>query len=258
MSYRAIAADVNESLSLAGLSDFAERLYFRTVAGSDVWGRFAGDAKKVRASCIALVEDATEARVAAAIEELITAGRIELYCENGVWVCQVVDFDEHQPWEVRRRRQLRNARSRFPAKTPASIVTPMPPVTRARSRTRENGRTLDTSSVVQLHEQSSAAPTEQVQEIYDYWRTERGKTNRRYDEISAARRRKIVARLREFSADDLRTAIAAVALDPWPDRPRHDDIKIILRDREQVERFLELAERTPIETPEKDRRYTRA
>lgn len=81
-----------------------------------------------------------------------------------------------------------------------------------------------------------------VHRIYEHWRTARGKTSGRYDKLSPTRRQKITARLREFPADELIRAIDAVALDPWPDRPRHDDLTVIFRSREQTERFLELAD----------------
>lgn len=77
-----------------------------------------------------------------------------------------------------------------------------------------------------------------VREIYDHWRTVRTKKDRRYERMSEARRKKIASRLREFSADELTRAIDAVALDPWEERPRHDDITTIFRSQEQVDRFL--------------------
>lgn len=83
-----------------------------------------------------------------------------------------------------------------------------------------------------------------VQRIYDHWRTARDKTRSSYDQISASRRQKIVSRLREFSEHELIAAIDAVASDPWPDRSRHDDLTVIFRSREQVDRFLEMAQNT--------------
>lgn len=79
--------------------------------------------------------------------------------------------------------------------------------------------------------------------VYDHWRHARGRTSPRYRRISPKRREKIQARLREFTADELIRVIDAVAVDPWPDRARHDDIPVIFRSREQVDRFLEIHER---------------
>ncbi len=81
----------------------------------------------------------------------------------------------------------------------------------------------------------------EVQTIYDHWRAKRGRTRSSYDTISPARRVKIQARLKEFSAADLMLAIDGVAKDPWPDRGQHDDLTVIFRSQEQTERFLEMA-----------------
>lgn len=90
-----------------------------------------------------------------------------------------------------------------------------------------------------------AADAAAVREIYGHWRQVCGKTNARYDSISPARRDKIAKRLTEFSADELKRAIDGVALDPWDERPRHNDLTIVFRSREQVERFLGFAENPP-------------
>lgn len=77
--------------------------------------------------------------------------------------------------------------------------------------------------------------------VYDHWRTQRSKTSTRYNKISKQRAQKIRSRLKDgFSVVDLKHAIDAVALDPWPDRRKHDDITIIFRSREQVDKFLDL------------------
>lgn len=99
-----------------------------------------------------------------------------------------------------------------------------------------------------------AAPADEVLAIYDHWRHERGKTHPRYDEISDARRKKIQSRLREFTEDELKQAISAVALDPWEERPRHDDLTVILRSREHVERFLAFAENGSSPRPSRNAR----
>lgn len=78
--------------------------------------------------------------------------------------------------------------------------------------------------------------------IYDHWRAARGKTRSTYDTMSTERRRKIAARLKEFTEAQLIQAIDGVGRDPWPDRSKHDDITVIFRSREQVERFLEMGD----------------
>lgn len=84
-------------------------------------------------------------------------------------------------------------------------------------------------------------PGGDVVAVYNHWRTARKKTDRRYDRISEGRRRKIVARLREFTADDLKQALDAVALDNWNGRARNDDLTILLGSRERVDKWLDLS-----------------
>ncbi len=78
-----------------------------------------------------------------------------------------------------------------------------------------------------------------VDEVFSYWQTSRSKPRAR---LTPKRRQKIEARLREGSSvAELKLAIDGVARDPWKDRPLQDDILIIFRNREQVEKFLDLA-----------------
>lgn len=94
-----------------------------------------------------------------------------------------------------------------------------------------------------MHETTKGAESAPINRVYDHWREARGKTRSSYDKISPARKQKIQARLKEFTEEDLIQAIDNVAKDPWPDRKSHDDILVIFRSREQVERFLEMAVR---------------
>lgn len=239
MAWRAIQDSVAESESLAGLSDFAERLYWRMLAQSDPWGRLRAEPLKIRARCIPLLDRPADV-IAAALEELEAAGRILRYEDDGhIYTC-IVGFDEHQPRDVLGRDGKRYT-SRFPD----------PPENGTRSRAAKRG-VAPAESEIEIESEQEQAPDgalarEQeesgaVQAVYDCWRTERGKTSRRYDRISPGRRMKIKARLKDFSAEDLCTAIRGVALDPWSERARHDDITVIFRSREQVERFLGFAE----------------
>ena len=95
-----------------------------------------------------------------------------------------------------------------------------------------------------MPEEAATMPAD-VSEVYEFWRDRRQRSHGRYDRISKLRRQKIETRLRRdgFSVHELKRAIAAVDLDPWDGRQRHDDLTVILRSREQVEKFLELEER---------------
>jgi len=100
----------------------------------------------------------------------------------------------------------------------------------------------DTPSLIEPSVEPSEAQS--IRNIYDHWRKARRKTRSTYDRMSTARRQKIKARLAEFSEAELLRAIDAVAADPWPDRRLHDDITVIFRSGEQVDRFLEMSDST--------------
>lgn len=104
MTWRAIKDNVDESESLAAVSDFAERVYWRLLAKSDSWGRLPGSPAKIRARCLPLLGGVTDEHIAGALGELHTVGRIDWYEIDGEFFVQLVDFDAHQPKSLIARR----------------------------------------------------------------------------------------------------------------------------------------------------------
>ena len=102
MSWRQIHDTVSISGSLARLSDFGERLYWRLLSQSDAWGRLVGDADKVIALCCPRLR-VTEEQIDAAIAELVDVGRVIAYDVDGTRYLQLADFDKHQPMSARGR-----------------------------------------------------------------------------------------------------------------------------------------------------------
>lgn len=143
MSYRAIHSSVNESESLAAVSDFAERLFWRILARSDSWGRMRGETAKVRANCVPLLR-VTDPKIEKALGELETVGRLDRYDHEGMQVIQVVDFDKSQPPEFLRRRSA----SKLPERS-----VPTPGVVREQS-----GSDGETELWSALRERSGSTP----------------------------------------------------------------------------------------------------
>ncbi len=76
-------------------------------------------------------------------------------------------------------------------------------------------------------------------EIFDHWQRVRAKPR---SKLTKDRETKIRARLKDgYSVEDLKTAIDGVARDPWELRPANDDLALILRDAQHVERFIAFA-----------------
>lgn len=105
-SFRLIQDDVPVSTSLNSLSHFGERLYWRLLSQTDQWGRLPGEKVKLRDLAIPRLA-VSDNELAEALEELVRAGRIVLYCAGGTWVCQLLDFDRHQAFSAQRRRPSR-------------------------------------------------------------------------------------------------------------------------------------------------------
>lgn len=119
-TFRLILDDVPVSTSLNSLSHFGERLYWRLLSQTDQWGRLPGERVKIRDLCVPRLA-ISDNELAEALEELVRASRIALYCADGEWVCQLLDFDRHQAFTKRRRA------SRYPAPQSDSHSGEMPP-----------------------------------------------------------------------------------------------------------------------------------
>lgn len=242
MSWRAIQDDVPYSLSLAALSDGAERLYWRMVSQADPWGRLeVGNPAKLKLRCAPALPW-TEKKVAGLLDELVSVNRVQLYetrespAIGAVLCAQILDWDENQPADVKGRNG-----KRYQSQLPA------PPVLQGTPRGAEGRGVTPPESESESEKLSGAnAPSSQVEVVYAHWRQVWEKTDPRYDRISDKRRRRIKDRLHEFPASELCRALDGSRLDPWEDRPRHADLTVLLRDREQVERFLEFAEHPPV------------
>ncbi len=229
MSWRAIQDSVATSESLAALNDFEERLFWRLVAKSDAWGRLPGSPRKIKALCAPLVARATETRITEALDGLENHGRLTRYEVEGRPYCQLVDFDENQPRDA-----IGNSRGRYQSQ--------IPPPGRIKSGQARSGPAESESESENKNKTAKAVSSDDVHRIFDVWVEARGKARAR---LTEGRRTKIKARLRHFPAAELIRAIKAVALDPWEDRPRHDDLTVIFRNDEQVERFLGFADSPP-------------
>lgn len=235
MAWRAIQDTVSASESLASLTDFAERLFWRMLAKTDPWGRLPGSARKIRAICVPLVPRATEQKIEGALNELHEAGRIVRYESDNTLYVQIVDFEKSQPSDVLGRSGNRYD-SRYPEPPPSGL---------ARTRSAQVRASTAESEIESETDNSAKALSRDVLKVYDHWRTARDKTHGRYDRISPGRLRKLRARLREFSADDLCAAIDAVALDPWTERNRYDDLTTLFKNSEAVDRWLAMLEKPP-------------
>ena len=91
-------------------------------------------------------------------------------------------------------------------------------------------------------------PTDPVHELFEYWKTVMGHKRARLD---LKRRRLIKDRINDgYTFEDLMLAIEGCYLDPWnmgedprSNGQRYDDISLICRDAEHIDKFIKRAEK---------------
>ena len=202
------------------------------------------------------------------LEWLQANGFILRYTVDDLKIIQVVKFLEHQ----------------HPHKNEVPSVLPPPPVSRPTKarRTSNQGTKSDGPSTKPLGlipsslipdslslipespcsppeaSPSSATPTRQpwVQEVFEHWQREWGHPEAKLDD---KRRKRISARLKDFTVDQLCHAISGFkhsawhcGTDPKGDGKVYDGLQTLLRDNAQVEEGMRLF-RNPPKQPEQPR-----
>ena len=116
MPNRWLRDSILASRTLAELSDFAERLFFRLLVVSDDFGRFNSDPAIVRSVCFPLLTDAIKcARIEKALDELIQSGIARFYLADSKIIGELVNFTKFQ--------QPRAKKSKFPEPTSVFLQT---------------------------------------------------------------------------------------------------------------------------------------
>lgn len=107
MPNRILKESITTSESIDSLSEKAEVFFYRLMVKCDDYGRFDARPSVLRASCYPLrLKTVTETRVAAWLQELVTAGLVWLYEVEGHPYLQVTKWERHQ--------QVRAKYSKFP------------------------------------------------------------------------------------------------------------------------------------------------
>jgi hypothetical protein len=96
MPDRIIRESANTSESLAALSDFAERLFWRLTTVSDDYGCWNANAAVIRGRCMPLVANATERRIEAALEEMARVQSARFYEVDGKRYGHFVNWARYQ------------------------------------------------------------------------------------------------------------------------------------------------------------------
>ena len=93
MPNRWLRDSILASRTLAELSDFAERLFFRLLVVSDDYGRFNSDPTIVRSVCFPLRgQSIKRVRIEKALDELIRSGIARFYLTEGKVIGELINF----------------------------------------------------------------------------------------------------------------------------------------------------------------------
>jgi hypothetical protein len=82
----------------------------------------------------------------------------------------------------------------------------------------------------------------ETRQVFEAWQAATGKHRAKLDD---KRRRVIQRALRTYPLDEVIDAVQGWRNDPWPDRGRHNDLTVLLRDAEHLEKFRDLARAGP-------------
>lgn len=93
-----------------------------------------------------------------------------------------------------------------------------------------------------------------TEELFEYWKDKTGHPRARLDD---KRRRKLATALRFYSLAECKKAIDGCTKSAWhqgqnPNGKRYDQISLIFRDAEHVERFMEYDDKPPRDTHRDD------
>lgn len=198
MPSRVVRGEINESESLARVSPLAELAFRALIVAVDDFGRLDARAAKLKAALFPMRDAFSAAKVFGWIEELAAEGCVLLYEVDGRPYLQLTG------WEKHRGKGRRAESSKYPEPNDPSIsrksedLQSNPPVLRG---TRDEKRgTYDETDEKQ--NAPSALVTEAEGDVMDAFRLH-GKNLR----SSAARRKLIATRLREYTAADLANAV---------------------------------------------------
>lgn len=277
--YRAMRVSMVHSEKLSVLTDAAERVYWRLIAGSDSYGTLLGSAWNVKSRCAPMVESLTLTKIDVALAELEGAGLVIRWEADGDHWVHISDFDEHQqPRFLDSRTKTRKtpvppAVSQNTCKSPVAVggsdCQQVAFEGHREDRTRSEEKTiverLSKSTDVISAPLTPAAPTPppaveesvgidfepvppapsrrdaEVADLFEHWRIVFGKTAG----VKLDRKRKTRAAwgVKTYGLEVAKRAVDGYALDEWRRAilNRHD-LALIFRDAPHVEVGLELAD----------------
>lgn len=236
--WRAISRTLTHSKKWRQVDNDARVLYIALQLRSDSFGCIEADPDHLSVTCLPSVDGWGEDEIRIALRDLVDAKLVRLYDRDHegneldrTWL-EIIDFDDHQPFEFLRKRGKRSSPIPHPqdADPAAALGRRNSGAGRSQNqepRTQNRSIGMTTSSLVDAGPRAACdddgevdevtVDSDDVRAVFDHWlRTcvdarQHGRTK-----LTDDRRRKIKARLKEgYTVADLCKAIDGFAADPW-------------------------------------------
>lgn len=228
---RTIKPEFPQSESMGRVSRDARLLFILLWTVADDAGRLRGNSRML-ASLLFPYDDDAAGLISRWLEELSTEKCILLYAVNGNTYIQIEKWEQHQ-------------------KVDKPSPSRLPEVSRTIAKPRENSlRTKDL--VPRTKDQDMSGKPDHVGMVFEYWKATLNHPQAKLDD----KRRKAIRKALDlgYEVDRLITAIDGCKATPFNmgsnDRGTvYDDISLILRDAEHIDRFIRHALAPPIPPP---------
>lgn len=260
---RSIKPEVLEDELAAGLSDAAWRLWVSSWVLADDHGNVRAGSKYL-AAC---VWQDTSRDADTPMRELIAKGRFQPYAVKGQRYVHIHAFDRHQRVDNAGKPRVPGPEEDdgtwnqqltpvFADSSATTIGHPQESPLARRARAQSGGETTDlrsptTTTDPQATTSPPAAPSSDalasgvlrsgVRDVFDHWASKQAaltKTPREKLKLTDKRRKRIQARLRDYSTDDLKLAVDGAFGTEFNTVNGHTDVELVCRDGEHVDRYL--------------------
>jgi hypothetical protein len=101
----------------------------------------------------------------------------------------------------------------------------------------------------QQRRKAAGIPEHEITEVYEHWIQVMRPGKKRVPQLDEKRRLKVASAIADYGVEDCKSAINGCALSEFhmgrnKFKKRYDDLELILRDQDHIERFLAISETT--------------
>jgi hypothetical protein len=230
---RSIKPDCWQDAALGRVSRDARLLFVGLITQADDGGRMPGDPRLLKAQVFPYDDNLAPSEIDAWLDELEQQGLVRCYAASED------RFVALPGWET-------NQKISHP--TPSKLPPP-PERSGTFARPRESVPLIGREGIG-----VEGKDRVLIGELFEFWKTSFGRNGR--TKLSPERVRKLKARLRDSTPEEIRAAITGVASSKWHRENGHDDLDLICRDRAHIEKYAAL-HRKEVKPRDPNRNYTR-